>query len=138
MLSLLNYILRHHHDILLRGSWNYVHYLRHHHELSPKGSWNYVHYMRHHHEISPRDSWNYILYMRHHHEISPRDSWNYVLIHIIFMSHQPYIELSCIPISCQYTTNHPLIFHMHIHTKLIKSSLYNQISHAYSHTSYFQ
>ena len=133
MQSLLNYILRRHHETLLRGSWNYVHYLRHHHELSPRGSWNYVHYMRHHHEISPRDSWNYVLYMRHHHElsprgswnyalyirhhhelsprgswnyihymrhhheISPRDSWNYVIIHTIVMSHQPNIELSCIP-----------------------------------------
>jgi len=28
--SLLKYILRHHHETLLRGSWNYVHYLRHH------------------------------------------------------------------------------------------------------------
>jgi len=112
---ILNYILRHHHETLLRGLWNYVYYLRHHHELSPRGSWNYVHYMKHHHEILPRDLWNYVLYlrhhhelsprrswnyvhyMRHHHEISPRNSWNYILIHTIVMSHQPNIELSRIP-----------------------------------------
>ena len=39
--------------------------------------------------------------MRHHHEISPRDSWNYVLNHTKFISHQPSIKLSCIPIPCQ-------------------------------------
>ena len=52
--SLLSYILRHHHETLLRVSWNYVHYLRHHHELPSRGSWNYVHYLRHHHELSSR------------------------------------------------------------------------------------
>jgi len=43
--------------------------------------------------------------------------------HTIAMSHQPTIDLSCIPISCQYTTNHPNMFHTYIHTKLINSSL---------------
>jgi len=40
--SLLNYILRHHHETLLRDLGNYIHYLRHHHELLLRGSWNYV------------------------------------------------------------------------------------------------
>jgi len=42
--------------------------------------------------------------------------------HTITMSHQPIIDLSCIPISCQYSTNHPIMFHMHTHTQLINSS----------------
>jgi len=43
-------------------------------------------------------------------------------IHTIAMSHQPIIELSCIPISCQYLTNRPIMFHTHNHTKLINSN----------------
>ena len=54
------YTLRHHHETLIRGSWNYVHHIGNHHEISPRGSWNYVHHIRHHHEISPRGSWNYV------------------------------------------------------------------------------
>jgi len=42
--------------------------------------------------------------------------------HTITMLHQPTIELSSIPISCQYTTNHPVMFYTYNHTKLINSS----------------
>jgi len=34
--------------------------IRHHHDISPRGSWNYVHHIQHHHEVSPRVSWNYV------------------------------------------------------------------------------
>jgi len=36
--------------------------------------------------------------------------------HTIAMSHQPTIDLSCIPISCQYSTNQPTRIHAFIHT----------------------
>jgi len=78
--------------------------------------------MRHHHKT--------IMELRHGHEeplwdltkrfmklrlaMRHQPSWNYVLNHTKIMHHQPNIELSCIPILCQYTTNHPTMFHMHI------------------------
>jgi len=70
--SLLNYIMRHHHETF--GE------LRPNHEEPPwaptkKGSWNYALTMRHHHELSPRGSWNYILTMRHHHESHQEIHW---------------------------------------------------------------
>ena len=111
--SLLNYILRHHHETLLRGLWNYVHYLRHHLELSPRGSWNYVHYMRQHHELSPRGSWNYVDYTRHHHGLSPRGSWNYV--HYTRNHHESYQKIHGITSNSYHShaspTNHRFIMH---------------------------
>jgi len=73
--------------------------MRHQHELPLTR----VMELRPNHEAPPRNhhgitSWP----MRHHHEISPRDSWNYVLNHTKIMSHQPSINLSCIPIPCQH------------------------------------
>jgi len=54
------------------------------------------------------------------------------------MSHQPTIDLLSIPISCQFSTNQPIMIHALIHTKVINSSPYNRITHAYSHTSCFK
>ena len=42
--------------------------------------------------------------------------------HTMAMLHQSTIVLSCIPISCQHITNHPIMFHTHSYTKLINSS----------------
>jgi len=42
--------------------------------------------------------------------------------HIIAMSHQPTIDLSCITISWQYPTNHPIMCHEFVHTNLINSN----------------
>jgi len=80
--SLLNYIIRHHHETFAGLHPN--------NEVTPwaptkKGheitSWTWG--------TTTKPSWNYVLTMRHHHEISPRDSWNYVLNHTKIMSNQP-------------------------------------------------
>jgi len=137
--SLLNYILRHHHETLLIGSWNYVLTMRHHHELSPRGSWNYCLTMRHHYKISPKGPWNYILTMRHNHEISPKDSWNYVLNQTKIMSHQSATIYQSRTVSCQYPTNQPTIHVFHFilnivksHSHLIAYNIHGIILHAFT------
>ena len=73
--------------------------------------------MRHHHEISPRDSWNYVLTIRHHHETFMELRPDHTKI----IHNKPNIRLSCIPISYQYLTNHPIMFHTNNHTKLLNA-----------------
>jgi len=100
-----------------KGSWNYVLNHEAHYELPPKGSWNYIL----NHKVPPwsrkrvmelcpkpwgttmsshqKGSWNYVLTMRHHHETFMELRPD----HTIIMHHLPNIELSWIPIPCQYT-----------------------------------
>jgi len=123
------YILRHYHETLLKGSWNYVYYLRHHHELSPRGSWNYVHYLRYHHELSPRGSWNYVHYLRHHHELSPRGSWYYV--HYTRHHHESYQKINGITFNSYHSHSSPTNHRFIMHTNLMHT--FNQPS---NHISY--
>jgi len=138
--SLLYYIMRHHH----KPSWNYVLTMRHHH----KPSLNYVLTMSHHHELPLTG----VMKLRSDHEAPPRNlrwitswpwgttmkpSWNYILTIPKIMSHKSGTKLSCIPIPCQYITNHFIMFHMCNHTKSINSKPHKHIMHTYWHVSYF-
>jgi len=136
--SLLNYILRHHHETLLRGSWNYVHYLRHHHELSLRGSWNYVlrwgTTMNSHQEVhgitSLYEAPPWTLTKRFM-ELRPN--------HTIAMFHQPATIYQSIIVSCQYSTNQPTIHVFHFilnkvksHSHLISYNIHGIILHSFT------
>ena len=137
--SLLNYIIRHHSKTLLTGLWNYVLTMRHHHELSPKRVMELrpnreaplwvvtkrVMKLRSNHEAPPWDLTKRFMELRpkpYHNHVSPTN--HKVIMHTNLM--------------LIFITNHTIMFHMKDHTKLINSSPYNKILHAYSHTSYFK
>ena len=69
------------------------------------------------HEAPPWDFTKRFMELRPSHKAPPWDLTKRFMelrpTHTIAMSHQPTIDLSCISISCQYTTNHLTMFHTH-------------------------
>jgi len=136
--SLLNYILRHHYETLLRGSWNYVHYLRHHHELSLRGheitsiTWGTT--MNSHQEDHGITSITWGTTMNSHQEVHgitflyEAPPWTLTKRfmelrpnHTKAMFHQPATIDQSRTISSQYLTNQPTIHVFHFILNRVKS-----------------
>jgi len=95
--------------------------MRKHHDLPTKR----VMELRLGHEAPPWDLTKRFM------ELCPKPYQN----HVSPTKHKVIIHTNLMPI---FITNYPIRVHTKDHTKFINSSSYNQVLHAYSHTSYFK